>query len=90
MCIRDRLSFVIEEKIHTHTHTFRKLTFFHVLSVVESESAIISNTIFLPSPYFHFLKEHGSKNGNLIDWFKMLNVNVAVGFNLFISVVITH
>ena len=30
----------------THTHTFRKMTFFHVLSVVQSESAIISNTIF--------------------------------------------
>ena len=30
----------------THTDTFRNTTFFHVLSVVESESAIISNTIF--------------------------------------------
>ena len=61
-----QLSFTIEKKsthrqTDTHTDTFWKTTFFHVLSVVQSESAIISNTIFLPSPYFHFLKEHGSK-----------------------------
>ena len=56
-----QLSFAIEKNLqkprqtdrHTHTDTFRKTTFFHVLSVVESESAIISNTFFLPSPYFH-------------------------------------
>ena len=29
---------------------------------VQSESALISNTIFSPSPYFHFFMEHGTKN----------------------------
>ena len=60
----------------THRH-FSETTFFHVLSVVESESAIISNTIFLSvvqsesaiisNTFFFaitilpFLKEYGSK-----------------------------
>ena len=47
--------------LDVYKRQFRKTTFFHVLSVVQSESAIISNTIFFSSPYFHFLKEHGSK-----------------------------
>ena len=46
---------------HTHTDTVRKTTFFHVLSVVESESAIISNTIFFAITILPFLKEYGSK-----------------------------
>ena len=58
-CLNLRLlSFAIEKNPETHRHTvtFRKMTFFYVLSVVESESAIISNTIFfaitiLPFPY---------------------------------------
>ena len=50
------------KKIYRQTHRhFSKKDFFHVLSVVQSESAIISNTIFLPSPYFHFLKEMSGK-----------------------------
>ena len=37
----------IDRQTHRHTHRhFSKNDFFHVLSVVESESAIISNTIF--------------------------------------------
>ena len=48
LCLNLRLlSFAIGKKsTDTHTDTFRKTTFFHVLSVVQSESAIISNTIF--------------------------------------------
>ena len=43
-------------KTDTRRDTFRKMTFFHVLMVVQSESAVISNTIFfamtiLPFPY---------------------------------------
>ena len=53
------------KQTHTHTHThFSKNDFFHVLRVVQSESAIISNTIFfaITIQYFHhFLMEHGSK-----------------------------
>ena len=40
------------------------MTFFHVLSVVESESAIISNTIFFAITILPFLKEYGSNNAN--------------------------
>ena len=47
---------------HTHTHThFSKNDFFHLVSVVQSESAT-QTWFFFPSPYFHFLKEHGSQN----------------------------
>ena len=63
-----QLSFAIEKKsTDTHTDTFRKTTFFHVLSVAESESAIISNTIFFAVAILPFLKEYGSKNkGNIL------------------------
>ena len=46
------------------------MTFLHVLRVVQSKSALIWNTIFSPSPYFHFLMEHGSKDGFnfLVSW----------------------
>ena len=59
MCIRDST----HTHTHTHTHTFRKITFLHVLRVVglQSESVLIWNTIFSPSPYFYFVMEHGSK-----------------------------
>ena len=56
-----QLSFAVENilhtdtDVHTHTDTFRKTTFLHVLRVVQSESALSSNTIFFPSPYFHSL-----------------------------------
>ena len=43
-----------------HTDTSRKTTFFHVLRVVHSESAIISNTIFFAITILPFLKEYGS------------------------------
>ena len=39
-------------KTHTHTHThFLENDFLHVLRVVQSESALISNTIFFPFAY---------------------------------------
>ena len=53
------LSFVIEQILHTDT--FRKITFFHVFRVVQSESAVISNTIFFAMTILPFLKEYGSK-----------------------------
>ena len=54
-----QLSFAIDKILHTDT--FWKTTFLYVLRIVQSESAIISNTIFSRSSHFHFLTEHGSK-----------------------------
>ena len=49
---------------HTHTDTFQKTTFFHVLSVVQWESAIILNTIF----FCHHHTSISLRNMEVIKW----------------------
>ena len=58
------------------------------LRVVQSESALISNTIFSPSPYFHFLMEHGSKNCCFVIIREIVK-RLSVKFNLNTELVIT-
>ena len=64
-------------KLHTHTHTNVSFVTLDVLSVVQSESAIISNTIFFAVTILPFLKEYGSK--------KRWNDQVAIGIILMLS-----
>ena len=59
---------------HTHTHN-RKMNFVHVLRVVQSESALISNTIFFAITILHFLTEHGSKRHVISESQKLLLVD---------------